>query len=338
MTELEQKYIDGTITSEELKALRQQVGAQSDEEIARMMKDYWDGEAVAAARPVPDETRQKVWQTIGSTISGTNGTAPAGTDDDKARPDRAIRLLKALLAAAAVLIPALVMLSYHFYAENRSMAGNWIAVTTQAGEKTTITLPDGTKVTLNEQSMLVYTPESFDESRRHIDFQGEAYFHVARNPERPFIIDAKEVKVKVLGTKFNLMTRREKGRAELDLQEGKVDITATLSKQIASLAAGDRAVVDYKTGRITVTSNADMRNISPWRTKLLRFDNTPLREVIATVERCYGIRIITVGAVAKDNFTGTLPVNDLYIAVSTIAKAYGLSYEVGETCVTMTKR
>lgn len=338
MTELELKYIHGTITSEELKALRQQVGAQSDEEIARMMKDYWDGEAVAAANPISDEARRKVWQTIGKTINEPSDTAPAEADGGKARPDRTLRLLKALLAAAAVLVPALIMLSYHFYAENRSMAGNRIAVTTQAGEKTTVTLPDGTKVTLNEQSMLVCTPESFNEAGRHIGFQGEAYFHIARNPERPFVIEAREVEVKVLGTKFNLMTRREKGRAELDLQEGKVDITATLSKQTASLVAGDRAVVDYKTGQITITSDADTHNISPWRTKQLRFDNTPLPEVIATVERNYGIRIVTVGTIAKDNFTGTLPANDLYIAVSIIAKAYGLSYDVGETCVTMTKR
>ena len=321
MTELENKYIDNTLSPAELKELRKKVNSSTDDELAEEMKSRWD---TAMDEDDADE----------ETLSRMRDEIHRRTRNN---PFMTARLQRFLLAAAAVIIPLLIFSFYKLYTENIRISSEQIAISTLSGERTTVTLPDGTKVSLNENSRLLYAPKSFNKDERCIHFSGEAYFNVTKNKECPFIVDAHEVKVKVLGTKFNFRERKKEGMAELTLQEGCVNLSTIFSKETVVMQRGQRAVVDYATGKITLTDKADINNISSWRTGQLNFDDTPLLSVITTIENAYRVKIMIEDKnLSKDNFTGTIPTNNLNVALRILSEAYDMNYKVSKHIVSLT--
>ena len=93
---------------------------------------------------------------------------------------------------------------------------------TGKGERATVVLPNGTKVSLNSESSFTY-PASFGKTDRNVHLQGEAYFEVAHDEELPFIVQAKQTYVKVLGTTFNIHTLPDDDWVETALVNGKVE-------------------------------------------------------------------------------------------------------------------
>lgn len=146
-----------------------------------------------------------------------------------------------------------------------------------------VTLPDGSEVWLNKGASLDY-PESFASRSREVTLKGEAFFEVAHNPEKPFIVTADGTTTEVLGTSFNI----KEGEGEvlqLVLETGKVRFTK--DRKRATLAPGDMINVDAQ-GNITKTTNTD-RNFISWKTKKLVFENTPMTEVVGDISKLYGV-------------------------------------------------
>ena len=96
-------------------------------------------------------------------------------------------------------------------------------VLTIAGQRAQTVLPDGSKVWLNASSRLVYH-NSFWSSEREVDLSGEAYFEVTHDKYAPFIVNSKQIKTRVLGTKFNVRAREEENRVVTTLLQGKVQV------------------------------------------------------------------------------------------------------------------
>lgn len=88
--------------------------------------------------------------------------------------------------AAAVLLPVLILTTIYFYRESRVTASGLMVVSTGAREKAQIVLSDGTRVVLNADSKLSYAPHLYNKDARRIEFEGEGYFEVSKDPERPF--------------------------------------------------------------------------------------------------------------------------------------------------------
>lgn len=145
------------------------------------------------------------------------------------------------------------------------------------------TLPDGTQVTLNTGSSLYY-PTKFKGKERKVTLEGEAYFDVSHNTEKAFIIDAENMQIKVLGTSFYVNTNSSANTMEVVLISGSVQLNY-LDKEMR-LTPGDKAVVLEAHGEIVKEEHSDP-NLLAWKTKKLRFNDTPFGEIVDILGKVY---------------------------------------------------
>ncbi|RLD39710.1 MAG: hypothetical protein DRJ15_07735 [Bacteroidetes bacterium] len=145
------------------------------------------------------------------------------------------------------------------------------------------TLSDGTQVALNTGSSLHY-PSSFKGKERKVSLMGEAYFDVAHNKEKVFVISAEDMQIRVLGTSFYVNTNAQKNTMEVVLISGSVQLSFH-DKQMM-LEPGDKAVILKKHGEIVKQENKDP-NLLAWKTRKIRFNNTPIYEIIDVLKKVY---------------------------------------------------
>lgn len=158
-------------------------------------------------------------------------------------------------------------------------------ITVVAKEQKDVTLPDGTTVCMNANSILKYK-ENFGTANRNIQFYGEGYFKVRRNASLPFIIKTKTVQTKVLGTEFNLRcydtedvhVTLVKGSVEVAMDSEKVRIAPN---QDAYLAEGSVKVQDV-----------NPKDFTSWREGVLYFDNATLRTILQQLGKVYNVNVV----------------------------------------------
>jgi ferric-dicitrate binding protein FerR (iron transport regulator) len=200
-------------------------------------------------------------------------------------PGLRVYLIRASLIAAVILVllfPAWI--AYRYFTK---------AGITQLTASTGIldsTLPDGTIVTLNTGSSLVY-PGDFGKRSREVTITGEGYFEVATDSLRPFIIASGDARVQVTGTSFYINTLKEGGNLEVVLVEGSVavyfDGTWSAGKTIIP---GEKAELFLSGRRIVISPNNDP-NFLAWKTRRLVFLDDALDTVIETLGRVYNRQI-----------------------------------------------
>jgi ferric-dicitrate binding protein FerR (iron transport regulator) len=142
------------------------------------------------------------------------------------RPFRAIGAI--WYSAAAVILLTIGFFAYHYFLPSglnrKVLAIHWLKRATQPTKKSVISLSDGTVVTLNSATTILY-PDKFDDSIREIYLDGEAYFDVAKDPQHPFIIHANKMNIRVLGTSFNVKSYQNEPLSEASLISGSVEVT-----------------------------------------------------------------------------------------------------------------
>lgn len=314
MNELIRKYRKDELTSEELSELRGVLNSVENQELEKLILDDWLQEDIDTSS-VDDGQLQRI-----------KGRIDLATDK---KVNRFALLIHWTQIAAAVLLPVFVIISLYLYHENTILLSREIVVETGKAERAGVILPDGTTVSLNSESRLVYLPKSYNEKERNIRFAGEGYFHVKQNKDNPFFINAQGLQVKVLGTTFNLLVRETDRTAELALEEGCVSLLSTSTNEQVVLNKNQKAILDYSTGNITVVYEESIEDRSAWRHGDMVFRNTLLSQVIRTIEENYNVRIkIKAKNFLDDPFTGTLPVNDLNEVLEVIERSYHLKAEI----------
>lgn len=158
------------------------------------------------------------------------------------------------------------------------------------GEKTLLTLTDGTKVWLNSGSRLQYSPD-FSPKNRKVILDGEGYFQVTKNPEYPFTLISNETEVQVLGTKFNLSNYPNDTFIQLTLVSGSVCFMSNKTHQKTLIKPNEQLTYIKQSGKTTV-SQTDTELYTIWKDNMLKFDNTPFIEVIKKLERWYDVDIL----------------------------------------------
>ncbi|WP_215223041.1 FecR family protein [Echinicola shivajiensis] len=146
-----------------------------------------------------------------------------------------------------------------------------------------VSLTDGSQVWVNAQSSLSFNPQ-FSKEQRKVKLRGEAFFDVKHDPSKPFIVEAENSEVKVLGTKFNVKSSVEKTTTVL--LEGKVEFSQNDQNEI--LRPGEGATADgSKLKKVTV----DMDEVMAWKNGVFLFEKSALSEVLDEVGRWYGFEI-----------------------------------------------
>jgi ferric-dicitrate binding protein FerR (iron transport regulator) len=153
------------------------------------------------------------------------------------------------------------------------------------GEEYKVILADGSSVWLNSESELKY-PVAFVGDKREVFVKGEAYFDVAHNKEKTFIVHAGDVQTKVLGTEFNVMAYNTEENIEVTLVEGKVNVAAGESN--TNILPGKQVAVEKSTLALTEKS-VDTRLYSSWKDGIIYFDEMSLEKLTEKLSRWYNI-------------------------------------------------
>lgn len=159
------------------------------------------------------------------------------------------------------------------------------------GSSSDITLADGTKVWLNAGSRLIY-PSRFVDKTREVFLSGEAFFEVKEDENQPFLVKTADLKIEVLGTRFNVSAYPEDYSVQTVLAEGKVKIKgndAGLFKKSFQLEPGQMAYFNKKSNETTV-NKVDVEPYILWTQGLFSFSNTDFNRITKKLERYYDIR------------------------------------------------
>jgi transmembrane sensor len=223
-------------------------------------------------------------------------------------------------------------------------------ISTRPGSKTQIKLPDGTLVILNADSKLTY-PDNFLGNTREVNLEGEAFFEVTHNPEKPFIVHTKLMDIRVLGTVFNVRSYADDNTSEASLLKGSIQITLKNRKDEKIMLVPDEkisvsnlAVLDpiEKNTMKTAAESTDVvnepsvaidkidydtkdktANEVAWTQNKLVFNNEDFEKIVLTLERWYGKQIVIKDLRLKgQRFTGKFKNESL----EQVLKAFQLSY------------
>lgn len=243
-------YLTGEISQEDADALAQWVMASEDNarEFVRM-KELWMGSSIIEKKSYDGETAFLRFK------RNVMNRPIISNDTWIGRHQSAVR--NAVLWAAAILFPILLTCTTIMYFNLSSLNYGEMAVSTVAGETSTLQLPDGTQVILKENSELSYSTSDFVRGRRNVKFQGSAYFTVSSDASHPFLIATEKEQVRVLGTEFYLVSEKDSHKDILSLDKGVVEFTDNKSGKVVHMEAGDELVYNTLSGKTYCRTRTD---------------------------------------------------------------------------------
>ncbi len=207
------------------------------------------------------------------------------------RPAAKIVHLSKMVRRWSVAAAVLLAIGAGLWWMNRSPVAQqpqFVEIQTLDHEKKAIMLPDSSHVWLNENSRLTYDPRF---AQRHVNLEGEAFFEVERLVERPFEITSGEAVTTVLGTSFNVRAYPSEDKIEVTVKTGKVALASNKSKlKPVFLAPGETGVFDKPAQKVEMAFR-EQENADAWKTQKLSFDDEKLSQVVAALERYFGVGI-----------------------------------------------
>ncbi|MFV0505909.1 MAG: FecR family protein [Bacteroidales bacterium] len=228
-----------------------------------------------------------------------------------------------VLKYSAIVIVAMTIATLSTYIILRDQnKAQFAEIKTEGGDRVTVSLPDGTKVWLGFNSQMRY-PSVFNDSLRSVSLDGEAFFEVAENKKRPFVVHTSKYDIKVTGTEFNLMCYDELPYFEASLISGGVDIYSTSGNElIMSLKKQQQA--RFEAGKL-VKTNVNLGVEKLWKSGEIYFKDTSLKDIFERLSIYYDVDINVLDEEVLDYvYTGTFnsgdPLEDILRALQNVRK------------------
>lgn len=241
-------------------------------------------------------------------------------DQRKSKKVKIRMIQRTVLGAAAAVLLAFVM--YQFPEADRQIEQHhqeqlaltkveMVEYSVNNGENRTITLPDGTVVNMNAQSSIRF-PKTFDSEKREVYLEGEAFFDVVHDEERPFTVQTSDISIKVLGTTFNVRSYPGDERIETTLVTGKIELQHDEEESASTFLNPSEKAVFNKSDQKLVVDIVNSDDATAWKRGVLIFNQTPLKEVINEIERKYNVQFeIPSNELLEHQYTGTFDNLDL---------------------------
>jgi transmembrane sensor len=230
------------------------------------LKKVWDNSADALN--ALDVDTDKAWVNVQKRIHSQNNAL-------KIKWLSTSNILK-LAAALALIFTAYVVFTKNEKIEQRV----YVAENTVKQD----TLNDGSIITLNKKAQLTTV---FSKTERRVKLEGKAYFAVAPNKEKPFVIEAKALEVKVVGTEFTVDDQSLPNNVIVIVEEGIVEVKGK-NNEIKTLKKGEKVVYDLLMNAFTMVGKNEDKNAMAFKTQTLEFDGTPLKDVVKKLNEFYG--------------------------------------------------
>lgn len=193
-----------------------------------------------------------------------------------------------LRLAGVILLPLAIFFSLQKYNSLTPERETWIEINSPAWTRIQFSLPDGTKGWLNSSSSISYSGNFT--KKRYVTLKGEAFFDVFKDDENPFTVKAKEIEVKVLGTRFNIASYDNEENVEVVLEEGKLLFTELEQNKTYMMRPNDLVVFDKKEKEFTTEIVQPQKYLS-WTDGKLVFRNDPIDVVARRLERWYNVDV-----------------------------------------------
>lgn len=268
---LYKKFLYGNITRDEFMEMRHFMNEIDDDDLSDVMCEEWNENILSGCMDatIKDDIRNKLNFYI---------------ECDK-KEIRRSRLFK----VAAVFVPFIVVgtvLMFIFLQSNES--GSMI-VSVEPGNKAMVTLPDQSKVWLNANSHLEYSQA--DNNLRHVTLMGEAFFKVAEDKSKPFIVSVNKLEVEVLGTSFNVKAREYLDATEISLVEGSIKLRSNDLSHDYYLKPNEKATFSKTTNQLQIM-HTDNDLETAWMYNRLKFSSERFADVLIRLEEWYGVKIM----------------------------------------------
>ncbi|SEO06320.1 FecR protein [Mucilaginibacter gossypiicola] len=208
-------------------------------------------------------------------------------------------------------------------------------------------LPDSSIVWLSPQASIRY-PKTFLKSSRDISMQGDCFFEVTKNPQRPFIISSEHIVTKVWGTSFRVLDNKGLASAAVTVVTGKVSVSkkgsaaATSGAKLAAdevlLLPKEQAVYNKNTDVLTADRQADISLLNIYKHIDLSFENAKLTEIVKVLNRKFDADIkIQDGALNKAVMTADLTDLNLPEVLEVLKTSMNLNYEISNDLIVLKK-
>jgi len=244
------------------------------------------------------------------------------------------------IAAAVALLIVFAGSGYWFGNNHINKQITDVTVEAPLGSKTKIYLPDGTLVWLNAGSIISYS-QGFGFKDRNVALQGEGYFEVTKNKALPFEVKTSDMKVLVLGTKFNFRNYNDEIEARVTLLEGKVSANSGLNySEEHFLTPNQQIILDKKTGSVSI-SNVNAKFAQLWTKGLIFFDEEKLPDIAKELERSYNVKInIADDSLREYRFYGNFTRNEQTIqeVLDVLVSTHRLNYKMNGKVITLSLR
>jgi transmembrane sensor len=304
------KYLSKNLTKEEQTELESWIEANSaNKELFESHIKLW--ESFSAQTKEIDFNSKNSWLELQALIENKS--------KQKSTKIRTLSIWRSVAAAAIVII--LIAVGTVLYVNrDKSVV---LATTTN---KQLFFLPDSTKVWLNKNSQLSYNSE-FGDNKREVQLNGEAYFEVQHNPEKPFIIESHQTYTKVIGTKFNVSSYNSDSVVTVSVVQGKVQFGIVKSEsQPLFLTQNCTGTFTKKSKRLEIFKSENINDIA-WQTNKLVFSNSPFPYLISQLEKYYNIKIDSKKVQTEDfTFTGTFNKQTLDEVIKILESTLNLSF------------
>lgn len=274
-------------------------------------------------RPVSKEIQENNWKRVEESISTET-------------PVRRINWIKNISIAASVVL--VIGAGIWYAASNTGGNAETNSDTYQTGFAKTkkITLPDGSKVTLNANSELKLSAAWNEKGDRQVWLEGEAYFEVEKKlaTHQKFIVHTKDIDVEVLGTRFNVNTRHEK--AIVSLEEGKIKLSLKGETKAILKEKYKEGVIEMQPGEvvkldtaINLLSEENISFRSGWVRNEFHFNNTSLKEIGTLIKDTYGYTVVVEDeSLMKRTISGDLRANNIKELVEVLQVAFKLKMTI----------
>ncbi len=285
--ELLARYLSGEAAGEEKYAFEQWLKEKPENaELFREYSNLW--KQMDKVGPVAGIDLETEWRKLETAINKLDAIPVARIHSGRKIKSLAVRIT---VAAVFVLILSLGGIFITRFT-------GYTSILTDNNTKNVI-LPDGSRVTLNHYSSLEYK-KRFRRDMRKVVLEGEAFFEITRDENRPFLIGTEGVEIRVLGTSFNVNAYKKNSEIEVIVSTGEVALTKSgETPQTIILKPGSKGVFSRSDQSLRISGEID-RNYLAWKTRNFVFEDQPLIEVVRILNRVYGKEIIIASDSLKD--------------------------------------
>lgn len=315
--------LNGTASEQEHDVFNKWLSEDSlNGQVFENIKNYWQLESKEVEIINIDDVRKDTWK--------------KAHNIKDARSRKIIPIFYRVAAALALILTFTFIafeLSDHRELRTQSMALDVVEKNNLSGVKSTIHLPDGSVVNLNAESSIRFI-EGFKDSVRWVELVGEAYFEVAHNKQKPFIVKSGNIFTTAIGTAFNINAYPDKPTIEVSLLQGQVEVHAIQKDLIvnaAFLVPGQQ--VSYTNSKIIEHGSFDTTSVIGWKDGIIQFTNADYNTVTKLLERWYGVKFEHPGIVPKWNLDAKFNNASLERILEVIAHSEHLEYQLIEDTV-----